>query len=342
MAQVPRWAVPAGMVIALSIGWPSRAGQLIRIDLPTIAAYEASLSVFVAEAAGFFQREGVEIGRLILTGGTSIRNILISGQLPVGVLGTDQIPLARVHGAPLKAVAATYDRPITAVVVRAQLRSQVRSVADLKGRRVGITTPGSYTWSMIVTYLRRAGLDPDRDVQVVSLGTADPGVLYTALQTGRVDAVGTSEPVLTRAETDGVAFVLVNPFETEVARRWMGSDRAMTGVLAATEGVIRSSPELVGAMVRAIQNGLEYIRTHSDEELVRLVLSNSKSGQLFQGIEPELAARMIRRIRSGYGTGCLSRSAYEVELRRMLETGLLKEAVSFEEATEPRWVGVCD
>jgi len=135
---------------------------------------------------------------------------------------------------------------------------------------------------------------------------------------------------------------LVNIFEREVARRWLGSERVLSNVLTTTEGVIRSNPELVGAMVRAIQKALVYIRSHSDEELVRVVLRNPKSAQAFQGVEPELAAKMIRRIRGGYGTGCLSRAGYEVELKRMLETGLLKQAVSFEEATEPRWAGTCE
>ncbi|MDR7568491.1 MAG: hypothetical protein QN143_08985, partial [Armatimonadota bacterium] len=66
-----------------------------------------------------------------------------------------------------------------------------------------------------------------------------------------------------------------------------------------------------------------------------------KTAQLFQGVPPDLAVRMVGRIRYGYGTGCLSRTGYEAELRRMMDTGVLKQPVSFEEALEPRWAGRC-
>lgn len=327
--------------VALLFTGPARAQRgPVQVDLPTIAAYEASLPVLVAEAAGHFRGEGVEVGRFIFAGGTSIRNLLIGGRVPFGVLGTEHIPLARLAGAPLKGVVATYDLPNIALLVRSALRNEVKTVADLKGRTVGISAPGSYSWSMTLTYLRKAGLDPERDVRLLPVGT-DPGVLYTALQTGRVDALAWSEPVMSRAEQDGVAYVLVNIFDRNVTRRWMGTDRVLSNVLATTEGVIRSQPDAVAAMVAAVQKGLAYIRSHSSEEIVRLVSGNPKTNPLFQGVPPELAVKMVNRIRHGYGTGCLSRSGYEVELRRMMDTGVVKQPVSFEDALEPRWAGLC-
>ncbi len=330
-----------GFLAVLVVLLPAGAQRVpVQLDLPTIAAYEASLAVLVAEAAGHFRGEGVEIGRFLFTGGVSIRNLLIGGRASFGVLGAEHIPLARLAGSPLRGVAATYDLPNIALMVRSALRGQVRTVADLKGRVVGISAPGSYSWSMTITYLKRAGLDPERDVRLLPLGT-DPGVLYTALQTGRVDALAWSEPVLSRAEQDGVAFVLVNIFDRNVARRWMGTDRVLSNVLATTEAVIRTQPEVVAAMVRAVQKGLAYIRSHSSREIVQLVSGNPKTAQLFQGVPVELAVRMVNRIRHGYGTGCLSRTGYEVELRRMMETGVIQQPVPFEEAMEPRWAGLC-
>lgn len=330
-----------GVALTLVVLRPAGAQRaVVQLDLPTIAAYEASLSVLVAEAAGHFRGEGVEIGRLIFAGGTSIRNLLIGGRVPFGVLGTEHIPLARLAGAPLKGVVATYDLPNIALMVRSGLRGEVKTVADLRGRIVGISAPGSYSWSMTLTYLKKAGLDPERDVRLLPIGT-DPGVLYTALQTGRVDALAWSEPVMTRAEQDGVAYVLVNIFDRNVARRWMGTDRVLSNVLATTESVLRNQPDLVAAMVVAIQKGLAYVRSHSSQEIVRLVTANPKTNALFQGVPPELAVKMVDRIRHGYGTGCLSRGGYEVELRRMMDTGVIKQPVSFEEALEPRWAGVC-
>ncbi|GBD30417.1 Riboflavin-binding protein RibY [bacterium HR32] len=332
--------VAVAVALALA-GGPVAAQRLpVQVDLPVVPALEPALPVLVAEAAGHFRGEGVEVGRFLLTGGVSIRNLLIGGRASFGVLGTEHIPLARTAGSPLKAVASVYDRLHVTLIVRSALRGQVKSVQDLRGRTVGVTAPGSFTWSVAVTFLKRAGLEPDRDVRLLPVGT-DAHVLYAALQTGRVDALVFSEPVLSRAEMDGVGFVLVDVFDPVVARRWIGSDLLLVGVLASTESAIQAQPEVAGALVRAIARGLAYLRSHGAEEIVRLVAGNPKTSQLLQGVPRELAVRMVNRIRRGFGTGCLSPTGYQAELRRMMETGVLRQPVSFEEATDARWAGVC-
>ncbi len=336
-----RYAVLALLfVVSLSMSVGHAQPGSVRLDLPIVAAVEPALPVMVAEAAGHFRGEGVEVGRIILTGGVAIRKLLIGGRTSFGVLGTEHVPLARVAGSPLKGIASVYDRLHVTFIVRSALRDQVKRVEDLRGRTVGVTAPGSFTWSIAVTLLKRAGLEPERDVRLLPVGT-DPGVLYTALQTGRIDALAYSEPVLSRAERDGVGFVLLNVFDRNVLWRWIGSDLLLVGVLATTEAVARAQPDAVAAMVRAVQKALAYIRSHSSREVVELVMGNSKTAQLFQGVPGELAVRMVSRIRHGYGTGCLSRAGYEAELRRMLETGVIRQPVPFEEALEPRWAGLC-
>lgn len=327
-------------VVSLSMSVGHAQPSSVRLDLPIVAAVEPALPVMVAEAAGHFRGEGVEVGRIILTGGVAIRNLLIGGRTSFGVPGTEHVPLARVAGSPLKGIASVYDRLHVTLIVRSALRDQVKRVEDLRGRTVGVTAPGSFTWSIALTLLKRAGLEPERDVRLLPVGT-DPGVLYTALQTGRIDALAYSEPVLSRAEQDGVGFVLLNVFDRNVLWRWIGSDLLLVGVVATTEAVMRAQPDAVAAMVRAVQKALAYIRSHSSREVVELVMGNSKTAQLFQGVPGELAVRMVSRIRHGYGTGCLSRTGYEAELRRMLETGVMRQPVPFEEALEPRWAGLC-
>ncbi|MCS7235566.1 MAG: ABC transporter substrate-binding protein [Armatimonadota bacterium] len=329
--------------VALALAGARHAGGQrlpVQLDLPVVPALEPALPVLVAEAAGYFRGEGVEVTRILLTGGVSIRNLLIGGRATFGVLGTEHIPLARTAGSPLKAVASVYDRLHVTLIVRSGLRDQVKSVEHLRGRVVGVTAPGSFTWSVAVTFLKRAGLEPERDVRLLAVGT-DAHVLYAALQTGRVDALAFSEPVLSRAVVDGIGFVLVDVFDPVVARRWMGSDLLMVGVLATTETAAHTQPEVVGALVRGISKGLAYIRSHGADETIQLVVGNPKTSQLLQGVSRELAVRMIHRIRRGYGTGCLSPAGYRAELRRMIDTGVLPQPVSFEEATDARWAGVC-
>ena len=90
-------------------------------------------------------------------------------------------------------VAATHDREIFSLVVRNELKDEVKTVADLKGKKVGFSTPGAGSWAFASAYLQKAGLNPETDLEFVSLG-GDAGVIYSALETGKVDAMASWEP----------------------------------------------------------------------------------------------------------------------------------------------------
>ncbi len=57
-------------------------------------------------------------------------------------------------------------------------------------------------------FLRKAGLDPEWDVRMLATGS-DPGVIYSAIRTGRVDAYPTWEPTTTRVLLEGLVYALV-------------------------------------------------------------------------------------------------------------------------------------
>src|SRR5207245_2529818 len=106
-----------------------------------------------------------------------------------------------------------------------ELRDQVKAVKGLKGKKIGFTTPGSGTWALGNVYLKKAGLDPDKDVELVSLG-GDNAVFYTALQSGRVDAIVSFEPIAERVIADNVGVFLLDPYQPGQAKEWTGSDKA--------------------------------------------------------------------------------------------------------------------
>ncbi len=240
------WPVLLGgaLVVAVAVGSGAGPAPRYRIDIAVVSAVENALGPFVAEASGFLRAEEVEVGRFIIGSGEAVRTALISGHVPFASTATVHILLAREAGVPVKGVLALYVLPNIPLLVRSGLRDQVRHVRDLRGRIVGASAPGSLSWSMLVAYLRKAGLDPDRDVRFLPLGT-NPAVVYTALATGRVDAYAQAEPLVSMVEKDGVAFVLVDIYDPTVAREWTGSSRGLPNVLAAREETIGRSPDLI-------------------------------------------------------------------------------------------------
>ena len=320
---------------------PVRAAQPRQpVTVPGIFGFQQMLPSFVAHAAGYFDEEGIDLRDYVFGAGSTIRAALIAGQYDFSTIGFVHIPLMRQAGARWKVVLSLYDRHFFTLVARSQLKDRVRTVADLKGYRVGYSAPGSYSWAIGQVFLRRSGLDPDRDVQYVTVG-GDAQVKYTAIATGRVDAYVAEEPTSTRVIEEGVAYPLTRVWEEAEHVRWFGAPNAITQVLIAREDVIRSQPQLVEAMVRAHQRGLAFIRTRPASEVVDLVLGSSKTAQYFQGLGRDLVVKMVERLKPGFGTGCISRSAFEVEMKLELDYRLVPQPITFEEFAEPRWAGEC-
>src|SRR5712691_8890916 len=155
----------------------------------------------------------------------SLAQAMLAKQYDFGLYAFVHVPIARLAGSNFKSIIELHDQEIFGIVVRTQLKDQVKSVKDLKGKNVGFTTPGSGTWALGNVYLKRAGLDPDKDVELVSLG-GDNAVFYTALQSGRVDAIVSFEPIAEKVVADNVGVFLLDPYQPGQAKEWTGSDKA--------------------------------------------------------------------------------------------------------------------
>src|SRR5713226_3377942 len=318
------------LVLAGESAW-GQAGPRQKVKVAGPITYENNLATLVAMANGYFARERIEIDFVLGSGGT-LRVAVIAKEIDFALFGFVHVPIARLKGSLFKMVLANYDQEIFSLVVRSDLKDKVKTVADLKGMKVGFSSPGASAWYMGSLYLKKAQLDPDRDVQYTSLG-ADPGVIYTALKTGRVDAFPTWEPTTPRVIDEGVAYPLVPIWDSAAHKVWVGP-KALGYGLGTREDVIKEKPDLVKRMVAAMRDGLRYIRAHRPEEIADLVLKNSDSDEQFKGLSRSLVVKIIDRIKSGFSDGCLSRSGFEVEMNLALEYNIVPRAITFEEFSD--------
>lgn len=309
------------------------------IEMPGVISYELNLPTLVADSAGYLAEEGIEITEYVTGSGGTLRQAVIAGEYGVGLFATVHPVLAREGGSPWKAILATHNKEIFSLIVRAELADEVQSVEDLAGRRVGFSTPGAGSWFLGSALLQSAGLDPDTDLEYVSLG-GDPGVIYTALREGEVDAFSSWEPTTTRAINDGVAVPLVPIWEDDVHQEHIGEE-ALSLVLIAREDAIEEDPEFIQRLVDAHKRALEWIGESSAEEIVELVMNDSSTAELFSGLDQDLVVEMVDRISSGFGDGCLSREGYQTELDILLEYEVITEEVPFDEVADTTFAGEC-
>jgi len=328
------------VVAALLVSGPEARGQgLTQVTMGGTLSYEQTLPIFASLAQGFFETEGVQIRVLTGTAGV-LRSAMMAKEFDFGFFAFVHVPLARLGGSPWKAVLALHNREIFSLVVRSTLRSSVREVKDLRGKAVGFTAPGSGAWVAANVFLKRAGLDPEREVRLVPLG-ADPGVNYGALRTGRVDALPAWEPLTTRLLLDGLGYALVRAWSDQDQRRWYGSGRSLALALVTREDVIQRAPDLVGRVVRGTRRGLEYIRRATPERLATELMEHPRTREYFGGLARPYVVEMIRKIRGGFGDGCLSRAGFAAAMQLVMEWQLVRQPITFEEFADPRWAGAC-
>jgi ABC-type nitrate/sulfonate/bicarbonate transport system substrate-binding protein len=155
----------------LSLGIiPAHAATLERVRVALSTRDYGYLPLFVGMRAGFFKEEGLEVQWLVVN--TSIVvTALMAGELDVaGAAGSAM--RAATRGAPLKAIFFTYQRS-TFVLVGAP---EIKKVQDLKGKVIGITSPGSTTELAASMVLEQYGLNPKKDVTFFSVGGSETSI----------------------------------------------------------------------------------------------------------------------------------------------------------------------
>lgn len=327
---------------------PSSSGQVAatakppadKVTLTGINSTELNLPTLVAIAKGYFGEENIELADLVIGASGTLRQAMIAKQYDFGLFAFVHVPIARLAGSPFKMVVQVHDQEIFGLIARTALKDQVKTVRDLKGKKIGFTSPGSGSWALANVYLRKAGLDPDKDVELVSLG-GDNAVFYTAMQSGRVDAIASFEPIGTKVIADSVGYYVLDAYAPGTAREQLGADKEDALGLVTREDVIAAKPDVVKRMVNVQKKGLDFIRANSASAIASLIMANPQAAQQFQGYDTALVTRVIDHIKGGFGTGCISKAGFDAEMKIALDYKLVSAPITFEQFADTSFAGSC-
>lgn len=163
----------AGMVaVLLTSVYSGAALSQTRVIFGTSGALsDNSLPVAVAIDKGFYEEAGIEAEVVNFKGGAPAIQALLGGAIHFCICAPEHV--IRLRGRGVDGVVAFPLNERTPYVLAARAGSGVETVADLKGKKIGITTAGSLTDNLVRLALRREGLDPDRDVEIVSIGPSN-------------------------------------------------------------------------------------------------------------------------------------------------------------------------
>ena len=204
------------------------------------------LPLFVAVHRGFFKDEGIdiELPRLIPA---MAQNALMSGDVHYHGLADSGLRLA-VRGAPIKAIFYGADRPMYYLVAQ----KEIRSVADLKGKRVGVSQFGGTSDLSDRLALKHFGVEPERDALIIQIGSE--GTRMAALRAGSVAAIIVPVPAVVLLKRDGFNEI---SFVGDVV------EFASNGY-SATDQRIKENPQEVKKVLRAMYRGLRFTKENPE------------------------------------------------------------------------------
>jgi NitT/TauT family transport system substrate-binding protein len=231
--------IVSGLISVIILVANGNAGR-VRVAIPSTT--HAVLAFSTSRDKGYYRDEGLDV-ELILMSAPIASRALLSGDVEVATVGGAGLPPV-LSGAPLRFIFTTYNRPMFWLFGKAE----IRSVKELKGKRVGVSGIGSGPDSLLREALRRNGLE-GRDVAILSLGVMP--TIYSGLQSGVVDAAMLSPPFTFRAEEDGFRELIAFPKQDLVE---------MQGSILVTESFLQSDPATLEKFIRATYKGFLYIK----------------------------------------------------------------------------------
>ena len=206
---------------------------------------------FVAKEAGFFAEEGID-AEIVRTAGSIAPMALVANEVDIAIMSAYlMIPVAAQNKDVV--MLGGFSRYASMVFVA---RPDVKGAQDLKGKIVGIQRPGDAYEKSARFALRHLGLDADKDVQMLALGTND--VMWSALQTGRVSATILSPPGTLFARKAGMNFMVDL---TDLKLEYQGS------TIATRRSFVQKNPQLATRALRAIVRGVHLFKARKEETI---------------------------------------------------------------------------
>ncbi len=298
------WKFTLGIIFfsLLSMILLAASGEAGRVRVAMPSTTHAVLAFSTSRDKGYYRDEGLDV-ELILMSAPIASRALLSGDVDVATVGGAGLPPV-LSGAPLRFIFSTYNRPMFWLFGKAE----IRSVKELKGKRVGVSGIGSGPDSLLREALRRNALE-GRDVAILSLGVMP--TIYSGLQSGVVDAAMLSPPFTFRAEEDGFRELIAFPKQDLVE---------MQGSILIKESFLQSDPATLEKFIRATYKGFLYIKQNRSGTIPIL-------GRYLQ-VKEELAAKAYEQVVRPAMTqdGTLNEEMQKKAVENVLKRLDLKEA----------------
>lgn len=249
---------------------PAASGELTKVTLNEVAHSIFYAPQYVAIEEGYFTEEGIELELVTGFGADKTMTAVLSGEADIGFMGSEA------------SIYVYSQNPDDYIVNFAQLTQRAGNFlvarepmenfqwSDLKGKNVLGGRKGGMPQMVFEYILKKNNLDPLTDMTIDQ--SIDFGATAAAFSGGNGDFTVEFEPGATTLETEGAGYV--------VASLGVDSGYVPYTAYSAKQSYLKEHPELVQGFTNALQKGMDYVQSHTPEEIAKVIAPQFKETDL--------------------------------------------------------------
>lgn len=225
------------------------------------------LPLTISEQLGYFKAEGLEVEISDFAGGARALQALVGGSADVVSGAYEHTINMQSKNQFIQSFVLLGRAPQIAMGVSTKAMPNYKTLADLRGKKIGVSAPGSSTNMVANLVLSRAGIKAS-EVSYVGVGTS-AGAL-AALRSGQIDAMSNTDPVMTMLEQKGDVKIISD------TRTLKGTQDVFGGPMPAAclythADFVAKNPNTCQAMANAIVHGLKWLQTAGPSDIIKTV-----------------------------------------------------------------------
>lgn len=321
--------VTFSLIVLSCIAWfthpaGAQTAKTVKITIPVIA--HSMAPIFLAQNKGFFADEKLDVEVTSTNGGGPDIRALIAGDVDFSFTTGDNVILAQQEGKKLVIVMSALHRlfinwAMHKETAKARGVTESMPLADkiksLKGLTVGVTNPGALTAHLAAFVIRKAGYNPQKDVQIIPIGSGPTWL--AALENRKVDVALTAPPVPETAISRGFAIMLINNAKGEDP----SIPEFLMEDLIARPDTLTKEADVVRRMVRALTRANRWALQSTPEQVADALTPSMKT------IAPAIMLAGVKAVLPALSKdGRMSEPSVQVTEDVLEQAGILKKRIS--------------
>lgn len=264
-----RWVAVLAAAGATAVG--TVHAQLEKPDVHIAVGGKAAfyyLPLTIAEQLGYFKDEGLKVRISDFKGGSAALRAVVGGSADVVSGAYEHTISLQAKKQHFQAFVLQGRLPQIALGLTTAKAASFTSLKDLKGMKIGVSAPGSSTHNLVKQMLTKAGLDPEKDVSIVGVGTGAGAI--AAIKGGQIDGLSNVDPVMTKLEQEGAIKVIADTRTAKGTQEIWGAPLP-AGCLYSPLEFVRKNPNTIQALTNAIVRANRWIANASATDLIKVV-----------------------------------------------------------------------